>query len=131
MSFIDMPGLDDAKEAVAVAEGAYDLCIIDAQITEKEGKRSIRTIIEIEGEPDAGNLFHYIGLPHEDDKPEDRKTKNLFARRFFNQFDINVDGGVELEQFVGSRATAAKVVQDEWEGALRNNLKCDPLPMEG
>ena len=61
MSFIEMPGLEDAKEAVAVAEGKYDLCVVDAQITEKDGKKSLRTILEIEGEPDAGNVFHYIG----------------------------------------------------------------------
>lgn len=130
MTFIDMPGLEDAKEPVAVAEGKYDLCVIQADLTEKEGKRSVRLIIEIEGEPEAGNIFHYIGLPHEDDDGDKRKTKMLFASRFFNQFKINTDKGFEMEQLVGSRASAAMVVQEEYEGDLRNSLKTDKLPTE-
>ena len=130
MSFIEMPGLEDAKEAVAVPEGKYDLCVIDAQITDKDGKKSLRLIMEIEGETDAGNVFHYIGLPHEDDDGDKKKTKMLFARRFFHQFGINTDGGFELESIVGSRATAAMVTQEEWEGDLRNNYKPNKLPTE-
>jgi len=130
MSFIEMPGLEDAKEAVAVPEGKYDLCVIQADLTEKEGRKSVRMILEIEGEEDAGNIFHYIGLPGEDDDADKRKSKMLFARRFFNQFGINTDGGFEMEQLVGARATAAMVVQDEYEGDLRNSLKTNRLPSE-
>ena len=130
MTFIDMPGLEDAKEPVAVPEGKYDLCIIDAKLTEKEGKKSVRLIMEIEGEPEAGNVFHYVGLPAEDDDADKRKTKMLFARRFFNQFNINTDGGFEMEQLVGSRASAAMILQEEYEGDLRNSLKTNKLPTE-
>ncbi len=130
MSFIDMPGLNDAKEAVSVPEGKYDLCVIDAKMTEKDGKHNIRMILEIEGEPDAGNVFHYVSLPHEDDDSEKRKTKMLFARRFFNQFGIQADNGVDLEALVGSRASGANLTQEEYEGNLRNGLKVNPLPTE-
>ena len=130
MSFLEMPGLNDAKEAVSVAEGKYDLCIIDAKVTEKDGKKNIRTILEIEGEPDAGNVFHYVGLPHESDDADKRKSKMLFASRFFHQFGIQTDNGVDLEALVGSRASGANLTQEEYEGTLRNNLKCDPLPQE-
>ena len=125
-----MPGLNDAKEAVSVPEGKYDLCVIDAKVTEKDGKKNIRLIMEIEGEPDAGNVFHYVSLLHESDDGDKRKTKMLFARRFFNQFGIQADNGVDLEALVGSRAAGANLTQEEYEGSLRNGLKCNPLPTE-
>ena len=133
MSFLDMPGLEDVKEAVAVAEGPYDLIVIQADITEKDGKSSIRMILEIEGEPDAGNVFHYVSLPHEDDDVDKRKTKMLFAKRFFHQFSIKTDNGVDMEALVGSRASAARLSQEEYpegSGQLKNSLSCDPLPQE-
>ena len=130
MSFIEMPGMEDVKEAVPVPEGLYDLCITDATLVNKDGKNSIRVILEIEGQDDASNIFHHVGLPNEDDDAEKKKTKMLFAKRFFGQFKIKIDGGVEMESLVGSRASACKVVQDEWEGTMRNNLQCDPIPTE-
>ena len=86
--------------------------------------------MESDGEEEAANIFHNVSLPSEDDDDEKRKTKMLFAKRFFNQFKIKIDGGIEMESLVGSRASACKVVQDEWEGTMRNNLQCDPIPAE-
>lgn len=132
MTFITMPGLSDVKEPIAVPEGSnYDLRIIGAKLRSKDAKNDIEFIIEIDGEPEAANIFHYIGLVNEDDDDEKRKIKMLFAARFFNQFNIKTEDGVEMEQLVGARATNCKLDQKEWEGSLRNNLVLNPLPQEG
>ena len=130
MTFIEMPGMEDVKEAVVEPEGLYDLCITDATLMNKDGKNSIRVILEIEGTDNSANIFHHVGLPNDSDDAEKKKAKMLFAKRFFNQFKIKIDGGIEMESLVGSRASACKVTQDEWEGTLRNNLQCDPIPTE-
>ncbi|KKK65662.1 hypothetical protein LCGC14_2971870, partial [marine sediment metagenome] len=106
------------------------LCIIVAKMNEKEGKHSIMTVIEVEGEPDVANVFNYIGLPGEDD--DQAEFKLLLAKRFFNQFGIEMNNGVELEQFVGSRAKG-RLIQEEYpegSGLLKNTLQVNRLPME-
>jgi len=127
MSFIQLSGIEGTHEPKVAPEGEYDLCIINAKMNEKEGKHSIMTVLEIEGEPDYGNVFHYVALPGEND--ENATTKLLFAKRFFTQFGIDMDGGVELEQFVGSRAVG-RLIQDEYEGQLKNVLQVARLAAE-
>jgi hypothetical protein len=129
MSFIELKGLDETSEPKVAPEAEYDLCITTAKLTEKEGKHNIMTIIEIEGESDFANVFHYIALPSEDDEDDKRKAKLLFAKRFFYQFGIEMDGGIELEQLVGSRARG-KLKLDEYEGNLKSVLQVDRLPAE-
>ncbi|KKL81966.1 hypothetical protein LCGC14_1989450 [marine sediment metagenome] len=129
MSFIELPGLADTSEPKIVPEGEYDLCIIQAKLNEKDGSVTIMTILDIEGQENAANVFHYIALPGPDDEEDKRKAKLLFAKRFFYQFGIEMDGGIELEQFVGSRALG-NLKQDEYEGQLKNVLQVNRLPAE-
>jgi hypothetical protein len=132
MSFIEMPGLADAKEPVIAPEGGnYDLCIVDAKLTDKDGKQNIRMILEIEGADDFANVFHYVSLVGPDDDEDKAKFKNLLAARFFNQFSVAMDGGIEIEQLVGCRATSCKLTQEEYEGRLSNSLQVNNLPQEG
>ena len=130
MSFITLAGLGDATEKKVAPEGEYDLCIINAKMNEKEGKHSIMVVIEVEGEPDVANVFNYIGLPGEDD--DQAEFKLLLAKRFFHQFGIEMDNGVELEQFVGSRSRG-KLTQSEYpegSGQMKNDLQVNRLPAE-
>lgn len=130
MSFIELTGLDDATEKKVAAEGEYELCIINAKMTEKDGKHSIMVVLEVEGEPDIANVFNYIGLPGEDD--DQAEFKLLLAKRFFSQFSIDMNNGVDLEQFVGSRSLG-KLTQEEYpegSGQLKNTLQVNRLPME-
>lgn len=129
MTFIAMQGIDDAREPDVMPEGEYDLVINDAKIRNTEGKNDIMVIIAIEGEPNAANVFHFVSLPSEDDDDDKVKVKMLFARRFFHQFSIDVDGGVDTEQFVGSRCRG-KLTQEEFEDNLSNKLQVNRLPAE-
>ena len=129
MTFIALQGIEEAHEPKVAPEGEYNLCIVNAKMNEKDGKVNVMTILEIEGEPDFGNVFHYISIPTEDDDEDKTKAKMLFAKRFFVQFGIDVDDGVELDQFVGSRAVG-KLTQDEYEGNIKNVLQVNRLPNE-
>jgi hypothetical protein len=133
MSFIEMPGLEDAQELKHAPEGEYDLVIENVSMREKEGtaygliKANILCILKIEGAgEDYANVMHNISLPSADDDQEKRKTKMLFARRFFEQFGVPYEGGVELEAFVGCRGRA-KLVVDEYQGNVRNALQLERL----
>lgn len=131
MSFIEMPGINDAKEPKVVPEGVdYDLIITSAKLKEKEGKQNVLIVLEIEGYPDAGNVMHNLSLIGANDEEETRKFKLLMAKRFFHQFGIEADGGFEIEQLVGHRASGCKLQVDIYEGQKNNKLKLDPLPTE-
>lgn len=142
MSFFELPGLADVKEKKAAPEGAYDLCIVSATVKENEGKTNIQCILEIEGQPEYSNVFHYLSLPSSNDDQAKKETKMLFLKRFLTQFGINADNGLETEQMVGSRCTAGHLTLEEYTptneageatGKMRvsNRFDPNPLPAEG
>ncbi len=130
MSFFELPGLNDVKERYPVPEGVYDLCITSAKANEKDNKINIQCILEIEGEPEASSVFHYLSMPGPDDDADKKKAKMLFIARFLNQFGINAENGLETEQMVGSRATACRLTLEEYEGNMSNKFNPSPLPRE-
>ena len=132
MSFISLNGLNDVRPPEVHSEGRVPLCIVDAKLTEKEGKTNIRCIIEIEEpHPNPGsswaNMFHYVSMPNSNDDADKVQTKLRMAKQFFVQFGVPFDNGVEVEQMVGCRAEG-NIIQDEFEGQPKNVLKTDPLP---
>lgn len=131
MSFIQLNGLQDVQELPVAAEGRYPLVITSASLKDsKEGDgKNILCIVEVESDRKYANIFHYIALPRGDDKDKDQ-TMLLMAKRFFKQFGIPFEDGVELEAFVGSRCEG-NVKVDEYQGQLRNVLMIDRLPTEG
>lgn len=128
MSFIELDGISDVHEPVVAPEGSYDFVIASAQIKEKEGKKNILVILEFENvDANYANVMHNVSLPTSDDDPEKRKNKLLFAKRFFVQFGIPFEGGVDIETFSGCRGRA-KVKTDEYEGKVKNILNLESLP---
>lgn len=132
MTFLALNGLNDVRPPEVHPEGRVPLCIVDAKLTEKEGKTNIRVLLEIEEpHPEPGrswaNIFHYVSMPNENDDAEKVQTKLRMAKQFFVQFGIPFDNGVEVEQMVGCRADA-NIVQEEYEGQPGNKVKVDPLP---
>jgi len=126
MSFIALKGIAEVAEPKAAPEGPYDLVITDAKLTEKDGKHNIRLILGFENtDGKFANIFHYIALPRGEDAGKDQMML-LMAKRFFTQFEIPFDDGVEVESFVGSRARC-NVKQDEYEGQIKNVLVLDRL----
>lgn len=131
MSFISLVGIKDVKELPHAAEGRYSLVVTEAKLVDgnKEGTQNIRCILEIEGEERYQNIFHYIALPDGSDAVKDQ-NKLLMAKRFFTQFKVDVDDGVEVESIPGSRAEC-NLGTDEFQGQTKNVLKLDRMAMEG
>ena len=132
MSFIELPGLQDAREPIVAPEGAnYDLCITSAKIHTKDGKDSLECIFEIEGGEDYAPIWSYNSFPNSNDEEDIVKFKNLMLRRFLVQFKIPHENGFEVEQVVGCRATACTLTQEVFESNLSNKLTLNRLPNEG
>jgi hypothetical protein len=128
MSFIELDGINDVHEPVTAPEGMYDLVIASATIKEKEGKKNIFCVIEFENtDTEYANILHNVSLPSSDDDSDKRKNKLLFAKRFFHQFNIPFEGGVDVEAFSGSRARC-KVSVGEYDNKPQNKISLDSLP---
>jgi alcohol dehydrogenase class IV len=132
MSFIELKGIDDVSELPYASEGRYDLVVTSSKLKDSsdgEGK-NILVVVEIENaDRKYAPIFTYLGLPRGDDKDKDHQ-RLLGCKRFFHQFGIPMDNGVELEQMVGARAQG-NVAIDEYQGENKNVLKVDRLPIEG
>ena len=130
MSFFELPGLNEVKEKYAAPEGTYDLRIISAKVNQKDGKTNVQCVLEIEGNDDYANVFHYLSMPGPDDDADKKEAKMLFMARFLNQFSVDASNGLETEQLVGSTATGCKLTQEEYEGNLNNKFAPSQLPRE-
>ena len=130
MPFIPM-NLDDAQEAKPVAQGRYDVVIDSCEEvpTKKDpSKTQFKLLIKIDGHDDSPPIFHYQGIPTEND------FKALLLRRFLKLFNVKYDpAGFDTEalamELVGARANA-EVRQKEWEGTISNELVVPPLKGE-
>lgn len=132
MTFLALNGINDVRAPEIHAEGRVPLCIVDAKVTEKDGKTNVRVLLEIEEpHPQVGsswqNIFHYVSLPNSNDDAEKVQTKLRMAKQFFIQFGIPFDNGLNIEEMVGCRAEA-NITVEEYEGQLSNKVKTDPLP---
>lgn len=132
MGFIEM-AMDEIKEATVVPEGTYDLRIkrADPKPSKKNpDATNIVVILEIDGEPDAEDIFHYIALPHPSDEDKSRNFKGLQMKRFLHWFKIPFDSnGFSVEDFPGATARLPVMV-DEYEGRTKNVIDLPRIPDE-
>jgi hypothetical protein len=136
MSFIQLHGIADVKEAKHVPEGRYPLIVTSAQLKDskkEDDAQNILCILEVEDsiDPKPAPVFHYVALPRGKDAMKDQQML-LMAKRFFVQFDIPIDNGIELEQITGCRADGFLKVEEypEGSGNMKNTLQLDRLPSE-
>ena len=124
MGVLENLDLDNVPELAAVAEGEHEVRITDAGalVSKTSGKNMIRLVLEIQGEPDADTIYHYVTLPQFDD---DERTKNNKLRRikeFLAAF--NLDQASEYSDWIGQVGWALIGQEaDNRTGAPRNTIK--------
>lgn len=115
-----------AVEPQTQPEGVYDLVVKKADIHrgKESGKDSIRTIIGIEGVPNAADFFHYVPLVHEEDDEEKANNKLLMQKRFLAVFNIPFnDDGFNTDDFIGAAGRGYLKVEPDNNGIDRNVLQ--------
>lgn len=120
-------GAANAVEPAVQPEGVYDLVIKKAELYKgkESGKESIRTIIGIEGVPNAADFFHYVPLINgSEDDPKKVNDKNLMQKRFLDLFNIGyTEEGFDLDDFIGARGRGYLKVEPDNNGIDRNSLQ--------
>lgn len=128
MPFIPL-NLDDAKEAKPVPAGKYDLVITTCEetTTKTAGKPQFKMAIQIEGHDDAPPVFHYQGIPSEQDEPQAMSFKMLLLKRFLKLFKVAYGSeGFDTEklamELIGARANAELQLGEPYNGNVSNVL---------
>ena len=103
-------GFMDLGDDKPVLESTYDLVIETAE--EKFAKESkapmILCMIRIEGQPEAGLIFHNFMIPTD----ESKKFTNQMSKRFLQMFNVDYSTGFDVQKFLGCRASSAHVTLD-------------------
>ena len=104
--FIPLDGAGNIKEPGLIdTEGEYPLIIKSASPKEKNNKKYIEVIIEVQGQEDSvQGIFNNLYLPAKDDEKKSKDFKMLLIMRFCRAFGIPVDEGVNPGDFVGCQA---------------------------
>lgn len=128
MPFITLP-IADVKEPKAVAEGEYELRIIDAEDTEsKKGNPMTVVKIALEQHPDAYPIRHYITYPSDDTPPDQINMRVLDIKRFLTCFGVAFEGnGFNTEDLVGQTGRCMVTQEDGDDGNVYNRLRLPRL----
>ncbi len=119
----------DLGDDEPVAPGAYDLII--ETVEEKKSKETkspmILCMIEIDGYPDAGRIFHNFMIP----TAESKKFTNQMSKRFLMMFNIDFSQGINPLSFVGARASSAALELDKNQnGDTINKIVLPKIPTD-
>jgi hypothetical protein len=84
--------MDDIQESQPVAEGEYDLTIVNVlPKTSAKGEDQVVCTIEIEGAEDARPIRHVLTFPGSDREPGTAKFMWLNVKRFLAVFGIPME----------------------------------------
>lgn len=136
MSFIPI-NLDDVEESKPVPAGKYDLVIISCEetLTRERQKPQFKMAIQIEGHDDAPPVYHYQGIPSDQDEPQAMQFKMLLLKRFLKLFSIPYNtNGFDTNELatgmLGARANAELQLGEPYNGNVSNVLIVPRLKSE-
>ena len=135
MDFIPLDGLGNIKEPGLIeTEGIYPLIVKSATRKEKNNKKYIEVIIEVQGQEDSiQGIFNnlYGPMPEHDKKAKDFLM--LLISRFCHAFEIPMDEGVNPGDFLGAQADLP-VIKTSYPGktgeVFKNEIVIPNLPTE-
>lgn len=116
--------LNNVPDLEAVAEGEYELRIMDAgdHVSKTSGQNMIRLVLEIQGEPNAETVYHYLTLPQPDDDEKRANAKKRRLKEFCAAFGI--DQNSDYADWIGLTAwTLVGTEVDDRDGRNRNVVK--------
>lgn len=124
MGVLENLDLDNVPELSAVADGEYEVRIMDAgdHVSKNTGNNMVRLVLEILGEPNADTIYHYITLPQMDDDERKRNGKLRRIKDFLAAFGL--DQQSDYADWIGATGWALiGSEEDERTGNPRNNVK--------
>lgn len=135
--FIPLDGLGNIKEPGLIdTEDVYPLIVKSATRKEKNNKKYIEVIVEIQGQEDSiQGIFNnlYVPMPTHDKKAKDFLM--LLISRFCHAFGIPMDEGVNPGDFIGAQADLPiiKTFYKDKSGkeVPKNEIVIPNLPEEG
>jgi hypothetical protein len=133
MSFIDLPGIEDAKELKTVPAGEYQLQIVEADIKTQKPEKGTGQYIQVRlmilgDDPLTKDIQHVMMIPTQQD--DEKKANNrLFAiKNFKAAFGIPAGPRIDPEEWVGNTGWAILMEEEDKEFGLSNRIKKVVVP---
>lgn len=131
MSFLDSSMFQNTYEPKSLAEGEYQLRILNLEMkdSQKTGGKFIQATFEIVNEPEAKNVYHVMMLPtaNDDEKKKNGRTRAIIA--FAAAFGVDVTKeGLKPEAMIGNMGWAILREEDDPEYGTKNSVKKFVIP---
>lgn len=124
MTFLEGMNFDDVVEPKAVAEGEYELRVVEVkQDNNKNGEPYILPRFEIVGEVGTKSVTRYMALPIASMDEERRNKAKLGLKRFFEAIQIDASSGVDLDTLVGESCWAMLGLEEDEEYGEQNFIR--------
>lgn len=124
MGVLEQFDYENVPELSAVTEGEYEVRIVDAgnHVSKTSGQNMVRLLLEIQGEPNAETIYHYISLPQYEDDDRKRNSKLRRIKEFMAAFGFPKDS--DFNEWIGATAWALIGQEtDDRTGSPRNSVK--------
>lgn len=128
MSFLNDLNLNDAVEYSSVAEGEYELRIlnIERKISANTGGEYIMARLEVMNEPYSKDINHVMMLPTAADDVKKKNNRLLALVRFFEAFGFDPNNVPTPEEMVGATGFAYLVEEEDNEYGKQNRIRRFP-----
>jgi hypothetical protein len=135
--FIPMDGLGNIKEPGLIeTEGVCPLIVKSAEKKEKNEKKYIEVIVEIQGQEDSiQGIFNNLYLPAPGHDKKAKEFLMLLIARFYTAFGVPYEEGVVPKDLIGAQADlpVTKTFYKDKTGkeVPKNEIVIPNLPDEG
>jgi len=124
MSFLDVDVSDAIEPKAVPGEEEYEVRIVSIdQRINKSGNPFIFPRFDIPTEPSAKDFTKYLPLPHSDMTDKQVNNTKWGLKSFFDAFDVDPSGQIDLEDLIGKTAWAILGVSEDEEYGEQNFIK--------
>lgn len=117
---MQIPDLSDIPELKPVEPGEYDLTVIKATDIDKNGRKGVLLIINIDDNPEADTIFHNLILPGTMDDEIKSSMMNRMVKEFIVALGLD-PAATETEHFNGIQFSALLKL-DDYQGRISNKI---------
>jgi len=124
MSFLDVDTSGAVEPKAVSGDEEYEIRIVGIeQRTNKNGGAFLFPRFDIPSEPTAKEFTKYLGLPTDEMEEKQRNNTLWGLKSFFDAFEIDSSGQIDLEECIGLTAWAILGVSESEEYGEQNFVK--------
>ena len=124
MSFLSLEDLDNSQELGVAEPGEHEIRITDVkQDDDKNGKPYLLPRFELADGSKTKDFTKFLRLPFPEMEPKQLNNCRVQLKKFFQAFQIDYHGDIDLEGMIGLTAYAILGVEEDEQYGENNYVK--------